>query len=163
KILATTVYKKEDVCLWDVATGKLLRCLTVPGKKIRFASATFSPDGKHLCAARLDASGLVIWDLATGNVHGLRNPGVGSEYLPFTYSPDGKLLAVKTPEVVFIWDLDTGKLRASDAGHMGEIWALVFNPAGDRLATSGGDGTARLWDANTGKLLHILRHDHSWV
>ncbi len=37
------------------------------------------------------------------------------------------------------------------------MYALSFNRGGDRLATAGWDGTARLWDVATGKPVRVLR------
>src|SRR5207302_1300171 len=42
-------------------------------------------------------------------------------------------------------------------GHRGPVRCVAFAPGGALLATGGGDGTARLWDAATGRPLHVLR------
>ena len=33
-------------------------------------------------------------------------------------------------------------------GHQGPVWNVVFSPKGGQVATSGKDGTTRLWDLN---------------
>jgi WD40 repeat protein/DNA-binding SARP family transcriptional activator len=42
-------------------------------------------------------------------------------------------------------------------GHTGSLTGVTFSPDGQRLATSGTDGTARVWDARTGQELLVLR------
>src|SRR5439155_1528752 len=46
---------------------------------------------------------------------------------------------------------------ATLAGHSGPILAVAYSPKGDVVATGAEDGTARLWSAKTGELLHTLR------
>ena len=49
-------------------------------------------------------------------------------------------------------------------GHDGWELTVAFSPDGARLASGSYDYTARVWDASTGELLHILpvHHPHGW-
>ncbi len=38
-------------------------------------------------------------------------------------------------------------------GHTDAVWSAVFSPDGKRIATASADGTAKIWDATTGKQL----------
>ncbi len=60
---------------------------------------------------------------------------------------------------LFAWHAGA-KLLERRFRHVGEVHAFAFAPEGRRLATAGGDGTARLWDVATGSALSPpLRHE----
>ena len=42
-------------------------------------------------------------------------------------------------------------------GHAGPFFFLTFSPDGNRIATTGGDGLAKVWDAGTGEELLTLK------
>ena len=50
----------------------------------------------------------------------------------------------------------TGKLQRTLTEHAGDVYAVVFSPKGDLLASSGEDRTIKLWDAGTGKVVRTL-------
>src|SRR5439155_14768687 len=62
------------------------------------------------------------------------------------FSPDGKLLAAGYDELVLLWDVATGKERATLSGHRGAVQAVSFSPDGKRLLSQSEDGTALVWD-----------------
>ena len=45
------------------------------------------------------------------------------------------------------------------AGHKGRLMDLAYSPDGGLIVTASDDGTARLWDADTGRALRVLEHD----
>lgn len=54
-------------------------------------------------------------------------------------------------------DLPSGvKLRLTLEGHAEAVTSLAFDPKGDTLASSSIDGTVKLWDAASGRLLRTL-------
>jgi WD40 repeat protein len=51
-----------------------------------------------------------------------------------------------------LWDVDTGKAIAKWTGHMSGVLSLCWNRDGGRLVSGAyGDGTARVWDVESGK------------
>jgi len=69
------------------------------------------------------------------------------------WSAEGKIAVGGMGAQVHIYDGETGALIASCKGHQAGIYALAFNPAGDRLAAGGFDGHVRIYNPGTGELL----------
>jgi RNA polymerase sigma factor (sigma-70 family) len=169
KVMASA--QNNNVQVWDLATLKPTFNCHSPG----FAVA-ISPDGSVLAtggrsARRSEKSDpVVLWDLKTGNK--LQSLS-GSMYQVFglAFSPNGKLLAAVScgnsgfappqsarPEIVRLWDVETGKLQELD-GHTEGATSLAFSPDGKVLATGAQDGRLIWWDSGTGKQLRKLKLD----
>jgi WD40 repeat protein len=65
------------------------------------------------------------------------------------YSPDGKTLASGSYREVKLWDVETGKLKATLEGE-GYFCSLAYSPDGETLVGTG-PMAFKLWDVKTGK------------
>ncbi|HWC60200.1 MAG TPA: WD40 repeat domain-containing protein [Verrucomicrobiae bacterium] len=108
--------------------------------------------------------GAMILAAATAAAEDIRKPdliiaGVTSNAAGIlAYSPDGRHLAVARDRSIQIYDprimesLKT-QLRRTLSGHEGEILGLAFSDT-NTLVSISRDQTAKIWDLETGKLLH---------
>lgn len=150
------------VCLWEVATGRKVARLAIPGG---CQSLWFSPDSRLLATAvgRIVMSfpeipGIIksertvkIWDTATGKeVASLMHDAPVGWLL---FSPVGRLLATvsggfpaprgKSDSVLSLWQADTGKKVASLVDP--SIYSVNFQADGKHLVTWGKNNVLQVW------------------
>jgi WD40 repeat protein len=153
------------IILWDVATGKRRATLKMAGA----APLAFSPDGKTLAAGGWPD--ITLWDVATGKVKATLK-GHTAFVRCVAFSPDGKTLAsgadsktvsfsLAADTTIKLWDVGTGKERATLKGHTAPVYSVAFSPDGKTLTSGSWDKTIRLWEAATGKEKKALKQsDH---
>ena len=120
----------------------------------------FSADGKTLATSSDYPATVKLWDVATGK----EKMELGVFAWSLAFSPDGKTQAT-TLDSVILWDVTTGKKRATFPKTNSIITCVGFTPDGKTLAsvtcTRGLDndkatgklplGTLKLWDVATTK------------
>jgi WD40 repeat protein/serine/threonine protein kinase len=82
-------------------------------------------------------------------------------------SPDGRrLVAISTTREQsppMLWDLDEYRLAGRLEGHVGRVFTARFVRGGHDILTAGADGTARLWDAATGRPRQTFQGDSHFL
>ena len=77
-----------------------------------------------------------------------------------SFSPDGRRLLSTSGDVVSLVDAETGKPLAT-LTHDESVVTAAFDAGGTAIITSSSDGTARVWDANTGVQRFAAKHKDS--
>ena len=122
----------------------------------------YAPDGKRLAAGGYRCVRML--DPATGEVT-RTIPGPADQVQALAWSSDGKLLAAgggvpgMAGEVV-LFDTTTWKPVRSLTEHTEVVYAVAFRPNTHELATGSLDKTARIWNADIGQALHLIK-DHA--
>jgi WD40 repeat protein len=106
---------------------------------------------------------LLLWKVADADAKPrslVPPPGIGWIQ---QFSPDGNTLLWRSDTSCVLLDVATGKDRHDWAAHRGGVWSLAYSADGKRIATGGGDGTVRLWDAVTAQPLWTVAGHHRYV
>ncbi len=112
----------------------------------------FSPDSKVL-ATGSRTTVVAVHDLDRNAPRFLDDEAaVTAGAAGLAFAPDGDTLAVGQQDGrITFWDVATGRMRSSLAGHSDFVAALSFAPDGATLASSGGDHTVRISEPATGR------------
>jgi WD40 repeat protein len=159
KTLATSG-NDSRLCLWDLATGRLLHDFGAPQRTIVYRLA-LSPDATILASVQ-DGS-IRLWDTKTGKLTREFPEQSGGD---IAFSPDGKLLA--SASRVTENGRGVGVIRLRQVATGKELWvargpgddscdSLAFSPDG-RALIGGGQFSSKVivWEIATGQVRHRL-------
>ena len=131
---------------WDVAAKKVLKSIEAPGMIHHLAVA---PDGKLVYLGSRDPF-VYVWDPTAAVDAEL--PKLRSDYEVggMAITKDGKVLVHSDGGGgVFLWKTaDNSLIKQQKHGNL--TWAAVISPDDKTIATGGGDGSVKLWNAQTG-------------
>lgn len=148
--------------VWDVEKGETL--FVLPGHTENIVIVTWSPDGLRLASQGFDAV-IRVWDSATGGfLYSISNaaPDTNTKRGFVEFSPDGNWLLAPGSRVlgVHVWDASTS-VPVLFGHSFGQEWG-AWSPDGTMIATSGTDGSARLWDAETAQQIGEFDQGSFW-
>jgi WD40 repeat protein len=141
--------KDGTIRFYDAASGKEVKRLS-PGPRPYMFS--FDPSGRFLAVSSRENSEVQVWDLNSEKV--MKTLPHPKPVKGIDWHSDGKLLASGCDDFrVHVWDMETGKIRSVLEGQQAEIPRVFFSRDGDLLLSQSWDGTTRLWEPWTGRLL----------
>jgi WD40 repeat protein len=163
--LLATASDDQTVRLWKVGSGDIVA--TLSGHHDIINDIAWSADGNLLASAASD--GVIIWKVSSAGGHGAE-PRIIHRLLDtrkinsVAFDPEGTSLATADENgTVAIWDVTSGQMKNSFTPHGGPISKVAFSPrqGSGLLATAGLDKTAKLWDAQNGKVRFDLPHSNA--
>ena len=125
-------------------------------KVLQWAFRSYSPDSTRLLYA-VEGGGVCLLELATGSVRCFQEKADTRGHLRI--DPTGTRFACHS-ETNHVWtieirELETGRLLRS-IDPLETPTSLAWHPNGYLLGASGADRLIRIWDVDSGKLLHVL-------
>jgi WD40 repeat protein len=155
--------------VWDAASGQQVHTVN-PGHTGTVALA-FSPDGALLASTVDTGPTIKLWSVGDWQIVGTLEKHSEVVY-SLAFSPDGTLLAAGGTGIgpagvleytVRLWDvrepqsvdLDSVELHILNE-HWGDVHEIAFSPDGALLASGSTDETVKVWDVQSGRLIHTL-------
>ena len=139
---------KKIVRVYDTSTGELLY---EKNKHTDWITALeFSPDGV-LLASSDRSNGLIVWEAFTGREFYVLT-GHTAAVTDVSWSPDSNVLASCSEDTTIrLWEMQNGGQIKNWGAHGGGVTAVEFT-RDSRIASTGRDNTAKLWDINGGAI-----------
>ena len=144
--------------LWETATGGQLASAATSNGELWAPSLVFySRDGQQIVSVHGDST-VRTWDtMLAGETSSFKlPPGRVLHYDPAAR----RALIVQRDHSVELWDNPSGARLATYRGHTATVTDAAISPDGRRVVT-GSQEKARIWDAESGQLLHIIPRE--WV
>ena len=92
----------------------------------------------------LHQKGLIVWDAQSGVKQLQVNDASGTT---IQFNSNGKRLLVADSDKVRLFDATTGQEALNLTGHVGQVISATFSADETYIASTGKDGTLRLWRA----------------
>ncbi|AMV38707.1 protein kinase domain-containing protein [Planctomyces sp. SH-PL62] len=170
KLLATTSLAVQDpIRIWDVASGREIATLDLPGDE-RARAVAFDPTGRRIYFGG-DRGTVFAWDVARKTNIWMDQPSqeelergrISARLHDLAVSPDGRHLACADDQGrVRIRDVQTGNVLMEYVASVPSL-ALAYSPDGRFLAVSDREGRVHSLDAGSARLLRTIHGDDAEI
>jgi WD40 repeat protein len=134
-----------------------------------FSSVAISPDGRQALATNAEDNTVSVWDLPQDTEPGQTELGPARLWLDLkaqggsawsaVFSPDGQQVLTVGGNDARLWDVQAAHELKTFSPH-GPVASADFSPDGQWIVTGSWDGSAKIWDATTGRAVRKLAGEH---
>ncbi|MCJ7535213.1 MAG: WD40 repeat domain-containing protein, partial [Anaerolineales bacterium] len=146
------IYTKEGTLqIWDTQSGENLH--TLSGHEGQISQAIWSPSGDLIVTSGFEDGVVILWEAESGEVlHRISADFEDEKVIVGSWSPGGGRFTIRGMGGARVYDTVTGQHLLTLC--IPKVWFIrvIWSPDGTRLLTTGrDDGTARVWDAESGQ------------
>ncbi len=142
--------ENSTVCLWSLATGKLLN--TLIGHSAPVTKVDFAQNGLNLLSTSEDGTAR-IWRLSSGSTKSTID-GISSYISDIYYSKNGRILVTAGGDGITLWDAGRNSKIALLSRYAKRGTSISLSPDGITLAVRN-DDSVKLWSISRQKSLKV--------
>jgi WD40 repeat protein len=148
--------------VWQIEADIVTEIVTLAVGKTMIGTA-MAPEGDRVVTSDSSFEAR-IWDLTSQGDAEWLNVASGGPFPAVTFSPDGAGLLVSGDQgLTDVWT-QAGAQAASLVGPESDtVISIDVNPDGTLIATGGGAGVVRVWDAKTARPVFAVEHEEGFV
>ena len=143
-----TFCSKNEIYLWDAATGNLLKKIPTEHTD-SILSLAFSPDGSSLASGSKDKT-IILTDVASGEQKERFPSRHSNSVISLAFSENGQMLASGSlDQTLILWDAATFQpIGQALLGANGSVTSLSFTSDSKMLVSGSDAGSITLWDVD---------------
>ena len=143
------------VYLYSYDSGARIEALA--GHQDAVLGCSFSSDGRMLVSVGADGK-VILWDVISGQRICLL--GTHADWaISCRFGPFDEIVSTAWDGSVYVWSVTGRHKQAEMKGHADPVSDCDFSSSGRLVATTGWNGTARVWDVDSGKEVARLERD----
>jgi hypothetical protein len=159
---------ENKVRVFDSRSGEVLRYLDNNGESIDAKTLIRHPTEEFVLAGVSGGEAVLMFNPATGETISTLSiyPQHYGSLHAIALSSDGSLLAACRggyDNDIRVFAMKSGERILTIWGHADDVTSVAFSATNDLIVSASKDGTVRVWDSSTGKLLHRFEHHEWWV
>ncbi len=142
----------DEIMIWNVSTGKLIRTIKAHSGFIN----TLSYLENDLFASGDSLNNIKIWKISNGElIRTLNVNGPVDTIWALSYLGNDLLASGSSNNLIYIWNVLTGELVRTLSGHSDKVYCLSYL-GNDLFASAGVDKSIKIWKASTGEMIRSI-------
>ena len=153
RTLVSSHWGRSNKVFWDVASRETRQVLPPLTKRTSLRRSIALSPCEELLAVDTSDGNIEVWHIASETLIAELTEHENESYqITLAFSPTGKyLVSGGWGDEVYVWETAHWEKQHKLIAHTATVVAVAFHPDGKLFVTSSRDGTARLWNVETGE------------
>ena len=157
RTLVSSHWGRSNKVFWNVASRETRQVLPPLTERTSLRRSIALSPCEEMLAVDTSNQNIEVWHIASETLIAELTGHENETYqISLAFSPTGKYLVGGGANESYVWDVESWEKRHSLAEQTGIVVGLAFHPDGKLFVTSSRDGTARLWNVETGEQIAPL-------